>query len=98
MMMGRDPFEEPWLAYTFDRAVMVYGQYVDNLLSETDKKGRPKYELKEILEDPDALPGAKPKKYRGNAQMLMALFGNKASVAYEYADVSEITPSEEQPQ
>lgn len=38
-----------WEAFQFDKAVSWFGRHVENLLNETDGKGRPRYTLDDVL-------------------------------------------------
>lgn len=67
---GRRPSElvpidadDDWTAYQLDSAVLTFGRWVENRLAERDKKGRPKYGIKDLLRDleaPGQDTGAKP--------------------------------------
>ncbi len=46
----------PWLAYTFDRLVMQYGNYVEAKLAKRSKSGKRWHTLEEILAGPGAEP------------------------------------------
>lgn len=45
--------DDEWLAYQFDIAVFSWGRHVNNKLAEHDDKGKPKYDLEDILSDED---------------------------------------------
>lgn len=40
-----------WAAYQFNTAVVTFGTMVDNKIAETDKKGRPKYQLRDVINE-----------------------------------------------
>lgn len=56
----------PWLAYQFDNAVLLFGNWVEGKLKETDYKGKPKHKIESLLADP-----AKKKKNTINVGQLM---------------------------
>lgn len=60
-----------WVSYTFDRAVWMWGQWVESKLTERDPQGRPVWSLERILSD------AKPigAENFGGADQLVALAG-----------------------
>ncbi len=62
--------ENDWLAYSFDRAVMLYGQYVDREAEKREKEGTPIRKLEDILAAGPIQPPPAPK-----AQDLIAAFG-----------------------
>lgn len=39
-----------WAGYQFDNAVLYFGSYIENKLTETDKEGKPTYRLEDFLE------------------------------------------------
>ena len=39
-----------WLALLFDRNVFQFGRTIDSRMSETDKKGKAKHRLKDVLQ------------------------------------------------
>lgn len=43
--------ESQLLAWMFDDQVLTFGLYVDNKLRETDKKGKPKNKLSDLLRE-----------------------------------------------
>ena len=43
---------DPWAAYQFDHACVVFGSSVEAKLEMRDKKGRPKYQLAALLRVP----------------------------------------------
>lgn len=45
------PGEDEWTAWQFNNAVTLFGIHLDNKLNEVDKKGKPKYKLKDLLAD-----------------------------------------------
>lgn len=47
----RTGFDGWWEALQLDRAVSWFGRYVESKLSETDKKGNPRYQLEDVLAD-----------------------------------------------
>jgi hypothetical protein len=61
------------LAYTFDRFVMLYGNYVEGMLNKRSKSGKRWHTLDEIL----AGPGAEPVYSLGE---ISGMFGNSAEV------------------
>lgn len=40
-----------WTAFQFDSAVSWFGRHIENKLMERDDQGKPRYELKSLLED-----------------------------------------------
>lgn len=60
-----------WVAWQFDRAVRIYGSYVEGELNDIDKEtGKPKRSLKDIIEK-----GAR--KRTGTARDLIAIGGGR---------------------
>jgi hypothetical protein len=60
---GRRPSElvpidadDDWTAYQLDSAVLTFGRWVENRLAERDKKGRPKYGIKDLLREHRTVP------------------------------------------
>ena len=45
------------LRHDFDRAVALYGAYIDNRLTQTDKEGKPMHRLPVLLRDPVMVSG-----------------------------------------
>lgn len=43
--------DHPALAWMFDDQVMTFGLYIDSRLRETDKKGKPKHKLADLLRE-----------------------------------------------
>lgn len=80
-LLGIDPEENPWLAYTFDRAVMFFGMAVVADHQESYDAERREYtrSIDSILNDPDYRPGEK-KVQHGTAAQLRAQLGNAAVV------------------
>lgn len=39
----------PWVAFQFDQAMETFGWYIESKLEECDKKGKPKWTLKQIM-------------------------------------------------
>lgn len=68
-----------WLAYTFNRAVVVYGNWVDNQLEERDKNGKPRHRLDEILEA-GTINGYEHRERRVSTASLRALLGNQVEI------------------
>jgi hypothetical protein len=60
-------FDE-WAAYCVDNLVVTFGRYIENKLSETDKKGKHTYKLSDLLAE-------KPKKPRSLVQMFKEKMG-----------------------
>lgn len=46
--MGLDE-DNPWLCWQFDNAVEMLGLWVENKMSERTEKGKPRYEIEELL-------------------------------------------------
>jgi hypothetical protein len=42
---------DPWAAYQLDLAVAQFGTWVENMLAERDKQGKPKHTLAKLLGD-----------------------------------------------
>lgn len=40
-----------WASYQFDNAVIWFGSYIENKLTEMDDKGKPVWKLDDFLED-----------------------------------------------
>lgn len=58
-----------WLTYTFDRAVWLWGQWVESKLAARDAQGRPVNSLERILSE------SNPAENFGGADQLMAWVG-----------------------
>ena len=58
----------PWLAYQFDEAVLLFGQTVDSLMNERTQDGARRHTLEGILT-------GKAQVIIGTAEMLIALTG-----------------------
>jgi hypothetical protein len=43
--------DDEWAAYQFDQAVMFVGRYIYGKLNELDDKGKPLYEIDDLLDD-----------------------------------------------
>ena len=48
-MLGLTFNDNDWLIYTFNRAIWMWGNWVNNKLAERDKKGKPEHDLTELL-------------------------------------------------
>lgn len=77
-----DPEVNPWLAYTFDRAVLIFGMAVENEYQASYDKDNHRYTktIQQILDDPDFQPGKEQPKQQGQARDLMLMFGSKVKV------------------
>ncbi|GIK64854.1 MAG: hypothetical protein BroJett018_26480 [Chloroflexota bacterium] len=60
-----------WLTYTFDRAVWMWGQWVESKLAERDAQGRPVNSLEHILSESNPVITES----FGGADQLMAVVG-----------------------
>ena len=60
----------PWLAYQVDQATMTWWYFVENKRQETDDRGRPRYDLRDILAGRVTARGK-----QGTYQDLVATFG-----------------------
>jgi len=47
------PATDEWLGYQVDLAVLVWGGYVENMLTERTPAGKPKYRIENLLRQPD---------------------------------------------
>lgn len=52
-MIGLISLHDSWLAYQFDMMVSRLGIWVENMLAQRTKDGRPKYSLNGLLADTD---------------------------------------------
>ncbi len=65
-----------WLTYTFDRAVWMWGQWVESKLAERDAHGRAVWSLERLLAESIAMG----EENFGRADQLMALVGEGVRV------------------
>ncbi len=65
---------EPWWAWMTDRATLALGVYVESKLAETDKRGKPRWTVEQIL-------AGEARKRRGSFAQLVATFGAAAAPA-----------------
>lgn len=72
----------PWLAYTFDRAVFIFGTAVEAEYQASYDKDKHEYRLSinDILNDPEFRPGQETPKRQGTVRDLMVMFGGKVGV------------------
>lgn len=79
----------PWLAYTFDRAVLVFGMAVEAEYQNSYDKENHRYTktIQQILDDPEFRPGKEQPKRQGQARDLMLMFGGKVGVGVVKDDI-----------
>lgn len=72
---GYPPINVWWICHNYDAACVAWGIAVENKVQETDKNGKRKYSLKQVLGETETARGKRRKAKKGSLKDTLTYVG-----------------------